>query len=400
MTTAPRSPRRAFRNGSASAAGLSASTARHRPARNCRPTACARRPVCGWHTRDARPRRSRRSAATRPCTRSSGTRGMPSRPGWPVVPWRGCGSRRRTGHESKVSYLENSGVLPAQKCRWNGHKSRAGGNQNDSGLAQGLAGCLWQADRETDRADPQLRWSLLVAPAPRGGKPHARCGTPRLHHAARRRGSRMAARGGRAARRAHTARWRAPERRRWRPVPADGGKWLETLKQLVPRAAQVALIVNPENPNVSIFLRSVDTVAANFGVKTFTTAVRNEIEIEGAIAALAAKPIDGLIVLPDALALVHSQRIVGLAARHRLPVVYPFRDFVVKGGLVSYGIRVSENYRQAAEYVDRILRGAKPADLPVQAPTKFELVLNLRTAKTLGLDVPLHLQQLADEVIE
>ena len=181
---------------------------------------------------------------------------------------------------------------------------------------------------------------------------------------------------------------------------AIGGKWLETLKQLVPRAAQVALIVNPENPNVSIFLRSVDTVAANFGVKTFTTAVRNEIEIEGAIAALAAKPIDGLIVLPDALALVHSQRIVGLAARHRLPVVYPFRDFVVKGGLVSYGIRVSENYRQAAEYVDRILRGAKPADLPVQAPTKFELVLNLRTAKTLGLDVPLHLQQLADEVIE
>jgi len=181
---------------------------------------------------------------------------------------------------------------------------------------------------------------------------------------------------------------------------AIGGKWLETLKQLVPRAAQVALIVNPENPNFSIFVRSVETVATTFGVKTLTTAVRNEMEMEGAIAALADKAIDGLIVLPDALTLVHSQRIVGLAARHRLPAVYAFRDFVVEGGLVSYGLKVSENYRQAAEYVDRILRGAKPADLPVQAPTKFELVINLRTAKTLGLDVPLHLQQLADEVIE
>ena len=128
--------------------------------------------------------------------------------------------------------------------------------------------------------------------------------------------------------------------------------------------------------------------------------VRNKPEIEGALSTLAGGPVGGLIVLPDALVIVHRQLIIGLAARYRLPAVYPFRDFVVDGGLVSYGNKVAENYRQAAGYVDRILRGANPADLPVQAPTKFELVVNLKTAKALGLDVPLHIQQLADEVIE
>jgi putative ABC transport system substrate-binding protein len=181
---------------------------------------------------------------------------------------------------------------------------------------------------------------------------------------------------------------------------ALGGKWLQTLKDMTPRAAQVAVIVNPDNPNASFFLRSVDTVAPSFGVETLATPVRNKAEIEGAISTLASRSIGGLIVLPDALAIVHSQLIVGLAARYRLPVVYPFRDFVVDGGLVSYGMNLSENYRRAADYVDRILRGANPADLPVQAPTKFELVINLKTAKVLGIDVPLHLQQLADEVIE
>ena len=181
---------------------------------------------------------------------------------------------------------------------------------------------------------------------------------------------------------------------------AMGGKWLGVLKDIAPRAAQVALIVNPDNPNASIFLRSVETVAASFGVQTLATPVRNKPEIEGALSTLAGGPVGGLIVLPDALVIVHRQLIIGLAARYRLPAVYPFRDFVVDGGLVSYGNKVAENYRQAAGYVDRILRGANPADLPVQAPTKFELVVNLKTAKALGLDVPLHIQQLADEVIE
>jgi putative ABC transport system substrate-binding protein len=181
---------------------------------------------------------------------------------------------------------------------------------------------------------------------------------------------------------------------------ALGGKWLQTLKDMTPRVAQVALLVNPDNPNASFFLRSLETVAPSFGVETLATPVRNKAEIEGAISALASRSIGGLIALPDSLLIVHSQLIVDLAARYRLPVVYPFRDFVVDGGLVSYGIKVSENYRQAADYVDRILRGANPADLPVQAPTKYELVINLKTAKALGIDVPLNLQQLADEVIE
>ena len=179
-----------------------------------------------------------------------------------------------------------------------------------------------------------------------------------------------------------------------------GGKWLQTLKDVTPRVGQVALLVNPDNPNASFFLRSVETVAPSFGIETLATPVRNKAEIEGAISALAGRSIGGLIVLPDGLSIVYSQLIVGLAARYRLPVVYPFRDFVVDGGLVSYGINLSANYRQAADYVDRILRGASPADLPVQAPTKFELVINLKTAKGLDLEIPRDLLLVANEVIE
>jgi ABC-type uncharacterized transport system substrate-binding protein len=181
---------------------------------------------------------------------------------------------------------------------------------------------------------------------------------------------------------------------------ALGGKWLQTLKDMTPRATQVGLVFNPDNPNASFFLRSVETVAPSFGVETLVTPVRNKAEIEDAMSGLASRSIGGLIVLPDGLVIVHSQLIVGLAARYRLPVVYPFRDFVVDGGLVSYGVNVSENYRQAGDYVDRILRGANPADLPVQAPTKFELVINLKTAKGLGLEIPRDLLLVANEVIE
>jgi putative tryptophan/tyrosine transport system substrate-binding protein len=179
-----------------------------------------------------------------------------------------------------------------------------------------------------------------------------------------------------------------------------GGKWLEVLKDMPPRTVRVALIVNPNNPNASIFLRSVETVAASFGIETVATAVRDKGEIERTISALDGASGGGLVVFPDALPIIHRQLIVALAARHRLPVIYPFRDFVVDGGLVSYGINASDQYRQAADYVDRILRGANPADLPVQAPTQFELVINLKTAKALGLEVPPTLLAVADELIE
>jgi putative ABC transport system substrate-binding protein len=181
---------------------------------------------------------------------------------------------------------------------------------------------------------------------------------------------------------------------------AMGGKWLETLKGLVPHAAKIALLVNPHNPNVSIFSRSIETAAPSFGIETLVMPIRDQAEIERSIRALAGVPVGGLIVLPDGLAIAHSQLVIDLVAQYRLPAVYPFRDFVEAGGLVSYGMKLSENNRQAADYVNRILRGANPANLPVQAPTKYETVINLKTAKTLGLDVPLLLQQLADEVIE
>jgi putative tryptophan/tyrosine transport system substrate-binding protein len=128
--------------------------------------------------------------------------------------------------------------------------------------------------------------------------------------------------------------------------------------------------------------------------------VRGASDIETAVARTARRPGGGLIVLPDSLAVVHSELIVSLTERHRLPALYAFRVFVAKGGLLSYGLDYPEMYRQAADYVDRILRGTKPSDLPVQAPNKFELVINLKTAKALGLDVPPTLLARADEVIE
>jgi putative ABC transport system substrate-binding protein len=135
-------------------------------------------------------------------------------------------------------------------------------------------------------------------------------------------------------------------------------------------------------------------------VKATAFPVRNAADIEGAINAFAPEPNGGLIVLPSGATIVHRELIIALAARHRLPAIYPYRTFVATGGLISYGLDLAEQYRGAAAYVDRILRGEKPGDLPVQQPTKFELVINLKTAKALGLQVPLQLQQLADEVIE
>jgi putative ABC transport system substrate-binding protein len=179
-----------------------------------------------------------------------------------------------------------------------------------------------------------------------------------------------------------------------------GGKWLELLRDLEPRLTRVALIANPNNPNFTRFSQCIEDAGRSVGVDVATVTVRNAAEIEAAIKSFAQKPLGGLIILPDSLAVIHRNRIAGLAASHRLPAIYPFRIFPMNGGLISYGLDFPELYQQAAVYVDRVLRGTKPAELPVQAPTKFELVINLKTAKALGLTIPPSLLARADEVIE
>jgi len=135
-------------------------------------------------------------------------------------------------------------------------------------------------------------------------------------------------------------------------------------------------------------------------VEAIATPVHDTSELESVVAAQAREPNGGLIVMPDGFLIAHRAEITSLAARYRLPAVYPFRFYTELGGLLSYGVDMTDNFRRAATYVDKILKGAKPSELPVQAPVKFELVINLKTAKTLGLDVALHLQQRADEIIE
>jgi putative ABC transport system substrate-binding protein len=149
-----------------------------------------------------------------------------------------------------------------------------------------------------------------------------------------------------------------------------------------------------------MFWQSVEDAAPSFDVKPIQAPIREVGEIEHAIEALARDGNGGLMVLPDISTLNHRDLIIALASRHRLPAVYPFRYFATSGGLMSYGIDVPDVCRRAASYVDRILKGAKPGDLPVQFPTKFELAINLKTAKAMGLTVPISMQQLADEVIE
>jgi len=183
--------------------------------------------------------------------------------------------------------------------------------------------------------------------------------------------------------------------------PEIGGKWLGLLKEVAPLLARVAVIFNPETgPFSPLFLRAVETAAPSFAVKPIATPVHDAADIESAISAFAHDSNGGLIVLPSAFVAVHRQLIFEQAAQHRLPAVYGFRYFAADGGLMSYGVDVPDLFRRSAAYVDRILKGAKPGELPVQAPVKFELVINLKTAKALGLDVPWFLQQRADEVIE
>jgi len=178
------------------------------------------------------------------------------------------------------------------------------------------------------------------------------------------------------------------------------GKWLGMLKEIAPRLARAALVANPNSTPYGYFLRSAKAVAPSLGIELASTPVANPGDIERTFAALAREPNAGLVVLPDGTSILHRDLIIALAVRHRLPVIYAFRFFVTAGGLMSYGTDILEQNRQAASYVDRILRGTNPADLPVQAPTKYETVLNLKTAKALGLDVPPTLLVRADEVIE
>ena len=180
-----------------------------------------------------------------------------------------------------------------------------------------------------------------------------------------------------------------------------GGKWLELLKEIAPRVARVALPFNPATATYAeYYLSPLKAAAASLGVEAIVAPVHDRSELESVIAAQAREPNSGLVVIPDAFTINHRAEITLLAARHRLPAVYPYRDFTELGGLLSYGFDRLENWRGVAGYVDRILKGEKPADLPVQAPSKYELVLNLKTAKALDLDVPWILQQRADEVIE
>jgi putative ABC transport system substrate-binding protein len=179
------------------------------------------------------------------------------------------------------------------------------------------------------------------------------------------------------------------------------GKWVELLKEVAPQLKRAALLFNPETASyVEPFWKAFEAAAASLSVQSISARVHDVGELEGAIAELSTMPNSGLVVMAEIFATVHQQRIVELAAEHSLPAVYPFDFFARNGGLMSYGVDIDDLFRRAASYVDRILRGEKPADLPVQAPTKFQLIVNLKTAKTLGLTVPPTLLAIADEVIE
>jgi len=179
------------------------------------------------------------------------------------------------------------------------------------------------------------------------------------------------------------------------------GKWLELLKEIAPRVSRVAVIRDPAMPAGSGRLAAIQTVAPSFGVEVTPVGVRSADEIERGIAAFARSANGGLIMVgPASSVQPHRNLIIALAARHWLPAVYANTVWSKAGGLISYGADALDQYRRAADYVDRILKGEKPADLPVQAPTKYELVINLKTARALGIDVPPTLLARADEVIE
>jgi putative tryptophan/tyrosine transport system substrate-binding protein len=181
----------------------------------------------------------------------------------------------------------------------------------------------------------------------------------------------------------------------------QAGKWVELLKEIAPGVARVAMLFNPASATYAEFwLNPFKAAAAAFAVEAISAPVRDESELDSVVAAQAREPNSGLIAMPDSFLIAHRAEITSLAARYRVPAVYPYRFFAEVGGLLSYGIDQTDNFRRAATYVDRILKGEKPSELPVQAPVKFELVINLKAAMALGLRVPPTLLGRADEVIE
>jgi putative ABC transport system substrate-binding protein len=183
--------------------------------------------------------------------------------------------------------------------------------------------------------------------------------------------------------------------------PSLGTKWLELLKEITPQTTHVSVMFNPQtSPYNAVFLRSIETVAEAFSVTVTSAVVQNVDEFEPTFARLGRRTGIGLLAPSDSFTYANSERLVALAADYRIPAIYAFRRFTLDGGLASYSIVVGEQFRQAAIYVDRILKGTKPGELPIQMPTKFELMVNLKTAKALGIAVPPTLLARADEVIE
>jgi putative ABC transport system substrate-binding protein len=182
--------------------------------------------------------------------------------------------------------------------------------------------------------------------------------------------------------------------------PGIVGKWLAMLKEIAPSLARVALVTNPKTTAYNYFLRAAQAAAPAVAIELVPTHVTNAADIERAVESFALTPNSGLMVPPDITIIAQRAVVIAQAERHRLPVVYPFRLYVVAGGLMSYGTHQVEMFGQTASYVDRILRGANPGELPVQAPVKYETVVNLKSAKAIGLDVPPTLLVRADEVIE
>jgi putative tryptophan/tyrosine transport system substrate-binding protein len=178
------------------------------------------------------------------------------------------------------------------------------------------------------------------------------------------------------------------------------GKWLETLKAVAPHITRVAAIRDLASPSEMGMLGVMQTIMPAFSMPLIVVGGRDAPEFERAIETFAREPNGGMIILPSPNTLVQRAAIMAMAARHRLPAIYPYGFFAREGGLISYGIVPSDNFRRAAVYVDRILKGANPSELPVQVPARFELVINLKTAKTLGVTIPHDLLARADEVIE